>query len=148
MDDVTTATPQRVLGIIAGALGFLGLLFPIVRVDVGAFGIELTSATMTIWELADAIERVGDDPTVMYLIAALIAIGSLVVIVGALMDTRALIAGAILQTIGVLYFIAEIWIGDVTTVGLDVTASPQIGLVALILAPILAAVAVAIEWDR
>lgn len=151
MADTAAATDSVlpvILGMLSGILGFAGLFLPVVRIGVDAFGVTLSSATMTIWGIADLADQLGEHPGGVYLLVAIIAIGSFLIIVGPAVHRGATLLGILLQGGGAGYLAYEIWIGGFAWFGIDVTTSPEIGMFVLLVAPILALVGLALEFER
>ena len=124
----------RIGGLAAGVLGLLGLVLPVVELGVSAVGVQFATTTLTVWELADVAETAGHDPTNVYLLIAVIAIGSVVALLGAARSSRLAAIGVLLQVGGVGYLLYSLSFGRRAFLGIEATVNPEIGLFALLLA--------------
>ena len=136
MEPEMTGSPYgwRIGGLASGVLGLLGLVLPVVDVEVTAIGVQIATTTLTVWELADVAETAGHDPTGVYVLIGVIAIGSVVALLGAARSYRLAAIGVLLQVGGVGYLVYSLSFGRRAFLGIEATVYPEIGLFALLLA--------------
>lgn len=124
----------RLAGLISGCLGLLGLGLPLLQINVEAFGFEVARMTMTIWNLADIAEVAGEAPSGIYLLTGVIAIGSIIDIVGVGRSVVLEYVGSIIQVGGIGYLVYNLWFGSVGFIGVEAIVTPEIGVFVLTIA--------------
>ena len=73
----------RIAAAVGGVGGLGSLLLPYAYVTSSIAGVEMQEGAYTLLELAALLEETGNDPTMIYALAAVIVFGSAVALVGA-----------------------------------------------------------------
>lgn len=87
----------RILSLIGGLGGLVSLALPYALVSGGVLGLDLREKPYTLFELAGLLERAGNDPQMVYLLAFLILVGSTMVLVGSVAGSSIAFAGGLVQ---------------------------------------------------
>lgn len=87
----------RLAAAAGGVGGLASLALPYARVSGGALGIDLEEGTYTLFGLAQLLADMGEDPQLVYLLAAAIAVGSVLALVGAFVHRWLAFAGGLVQ---------------------------------------------------
>lgn len=87
----------RIAAATGGAGGLGSLLLPYAYVTGGALGVDLTEGTYTLFELARVVEDAGNDPTMIYVLAGVIVLGSAMALIGAFVQQYLAAAGGVVQ---------------------------------------------------
>lgn len=136
----------RIAAAVGGVGGLGSLLLPYAYVTSSFGGVEMQEGAYTLLELAALLEETGNDPTMIYALAAVIVFGSAVTLVGAVAFHHLAAAGGLVQGAAAgLYWLGLRMEGAQTFfMGLGrVDATVEVGfyvLVAAVAASLLAAV--------
>lgn len=87
----------RIAAAAGGAGGLGSLLLPYAYVTGGALGVDVTEGTYTLFQLAQLVEDAGNDPTMIYVLAAVIVVGSVMALIGAFVQHYLAAAGGVVQ---------------------------------------------------
>lgn len=87
----------RIAAVAGGAGGLGSLLLPYAYVTGGTLGIDVTEGTYTLFQLAQLVEDAGNDPTMIYVLAAVIVVGSVMALIGAFVQHYLAAAGGVVQ---------------------------------------------------
>ena len=87
----------RIAAAVGGVGGLGSLLLPYAYVTSSLGGVEVQEGAYTLLELAALLEETGNDPTMIYALAAVIVFGSAVALVGAVAFHHLAAAGGLVQ---------------------------------------------------
>lgn len=87
----------RILSLFGGLGGLGSLVLPYALVSGGVLGLDLREEPYTLFELARLLERAGNDPRMVYLLAFLVLVGSTMVLVGSVAGSSIALAGGFVQ---------------------------------------------------
>lgn len=87
----------RIPALVGGASGLASLALPYALVTGGVLGVDVREETYTLLELARLLEDSGNDPETVYLLAALVVVGSTLAVVGAFLRSSVAFVGGLVQ---------------------------------------------------
>lgn len=87
----------RIAAAAGGAGGLGSLLLPYAYVTGGALGVDVTEGTYTLFQLAQLLEDAGEDPTMVYVLAGVIVVGSVMALIGAFVQHYLAAGGGVVQ---------------------------------------------------
>lgn len=127
----------RIAATVGGVGGLGSLLLPYAYVTSSIAGVEMQEGSYTLLELAALLEETGNDPTMIYALAAVIVFGSAVALVGAVAFHHLAAAGGLVQgaAAGLYWFGLQTEGAQTFFMGLGrVDASVEVGFYALVAA--------------
>jgi hypothetical protein len=136
----------RVAGALGGVLGLGSLFQHYVRLTGSVAGIELVRDDLTLFDLVDLAERTDGDPESVQLLIVVIAIGSVLALVGAFVSASLAALGGIVQAVAAAWFALSISDIGGTVLGIaSVEFSFETGFFVLVLAGLCSLSALVVE---
>lgn len=94
----------RVPAAVGGVGGLVSLALPYAVVTGGTLGVDLHRGSYTLVGLADLLREAGRDPTGVYVVGLLVAVGSVLALVGALTRGGVAVGGGLVQGVAAAAF--------------------------------------------
>ena len=117
---------------IGGIATLIALFLPVMHFEVTAAGFGLTEVQLTLLNIGEVVDLIGGDAENLLFLMAIIALGGIMLLVGATGRTLLMYLGAIVQLIGVGILINNLYFGDISVLGTGISTSPGIGLYMLL----------------
>jgi len=136
----------RVAGVLGGGLGLASLFQPYVRLSGSVGGVELVRDDLTLFDLVDLARETDGDPEAVQLLIALIAVASVLAVVGAVVSASLAALGGLVQSVAAGWFAFSMSDAGGTVLGVaSVEFSFEIGFFVLVLGGLLSLSALVVE---
>lgn len=139
----------RIPALVGGAGGLASLALPYALVTGGVLGVDVREETYTLLGLARLLEDSGNDPETVYLLAALVVVGSTLALAGAFLRGSVAFVGGLVQGAAAAAF----WYGA-TAEGsrtffhglAQVEMTPETGFFVLVVASLVSLSSLVVAW--